>query len=449
MNPNAEATINKKTNRDGMIPKPSALIDVSNQSLNSLGENLSFFPIAGIALIEYQIRTVAEAGIDHIVLWTEDLFSEDNEENNSALETKAHFNFQLVNVIERLRKEAIYLSLIQGRQELSAAFSDNQSVLLLEGDCLPSIHLVETLVRNTAPTLLTIEDGISSQEFERIDASERWGGIALVEGKIIKEAKNIPDDWDLILTIMRQTMQSGCKRITIKAPVNGNDFIFKITKNKNNAFISKGIYQATKNKCDKNIFYKKIFSKIIDKNIILLTKKRNISLYLLTTTFVFIFSSLLFSLTNMPILSVLSLILSGLSGYGSRRINEMQLNTGRKKQRKLIYYSRRMGASLALICSSYYISKHVGWGIFPLDIIIILANISAYQDNNYCKKLSLEDSGNHYLYFEYILWIILPFTLLSKYNVSFVLCGLILLAALSIVNYGFSTKKLQKGLEKI
>lgn len=445
MNPKSEASISKKLDKNDTIRKTSALIDIGNQTQDLEEENLSFVPVLGMPLVEYQIRLLVEAGIDHIVLWAENIFSDSSHCDSSSLDKKAHFNFRFINMIDKFRQEGIHLKIAHSRLELNSIFSDENFIFLLDNGCLPSLDLIKLVIDNPLPAILTIKDGKSSRAFERIDASDRWGGVVLVDGKALKAALTIPEDWDLFLTIMRQITQSSCSRISVKTlpevSLNRKIFVIKATKDQDNSVISNTLFQLS------NKFYKnEIFGKISNNVLHILTKNRKNSLFLFISSFALTFFSILLSLIKMPMLSLLLLIFSSFSEYGCNQLNALQLNPKRKKQKRLIFYSRRISAIMILFASSYFLNPYTGWGIFPLEFILIFSNFVANQESASLRKL-LPDHKNHmHLYFEYILWSFLPLTFLLRYNVLFYLYGLTILSILSVLNYGLSSYRLQKIL---
>jgi hypothetical protein len=72
---------------------------------------------------------------------------------------------------------------------------------------------VEALVEKTALTLLTLRDAPLTAHFERIDALDRWGGLALLDGKLLRETAAILGDWTLGPTLLRAALQAGAGRL--------------------------------------------------------------------------------------------------------------------------------------------------------------------------------------------------------------------------------------------
>src|SRR3546814_11072034 len=56
------------------------------------------------------------------------------------------------------------------------------------------------------------DDG--DEGFERIDATARWAGLALLPGTMVREVSRRFGDWDLQSTLLRTAVQSGAARMT-------------------------------------------------------------------------------------------------------------------------------------------------------------------------------------------------------------------------------------------
>src|SRR3546814_9073084 len=55
------------------------------------------------------------------------------------------------------------------------------------------------------------DDG--DEGFERIDATARWAGLALLPGTMVREVSRRFGDWDLQSTLLRTAVQSGAARM--------------------------------------------------------------------------------------------------------------------------------------------------------------------------------------------------------------------------------------------
>ncbi len=168
------------TDDDGIIP------DSPSRSL---------LPVAGQTLIEYQVRVARACGAGHIVVLVDRI---------PAL---------LVSAFDRLRADGIEIDIARDANEVADRIHPEERLIVFAGGVVASRSLVEALVKKTELTLLTLRDAPQTAHFERIDALDRWGGLALLNGKLLRETAAILGDWTLGPTLLRAALQAGAERL--------------------------------------------------------------------------------------------------------------------------------------------------------------------------------------------------------------------------------------------
>ncbi|MFT9100196.1 MAG: hypothetical protein ABF416_06710, partial [Zymomonas mobilis subsp. pomaceae] len=385
----------------------------------------------------------------------EDSFFNFDENNNSVLENQNGFNFRFMSIVDQLRRNGIHLTLAHSHQEVATTFSTHQHVLLIEEGCLPSAALIKSMLLASPPAILSVKDEPSAQGFERIAASEKWGGLALIDGENLTKVNTIPDDWDLISTLMRQSVQTDCNRIlgetSVKEVITKNDaqtFVLKITDKAVPDQISYMLLLGTAPKKNQNIFNIYLFPLLEKLSLPRLARYKKAGLWLSLSVFILAGLSLPTAFLGWLSFTVFLMMLAGLAEHAGNRLNEIQLRAGRRKQKKQICHTRIILAAFALILSSYPVSKEMGWGIFPLGTLIIITTIAADQEAKHSRRFATGYKGRYYLHFDYMIWIMFPFALMSHYSLSFWLGGLSFLTGLSILNYAAALQRFQKTLQK-
>ena len=155
------------------------------------------FWLAGRTLIERQARLAAEAGAGLIVILVESLPGE------------------LVQSIERLRKEGLEIVTARNAAEAAAAIpSGFRLMLIADGFVGASVH-VERLMGAERPALLAVTDRGFDERFERIDGVSRWAGLALIDADLLRDAALMPSEWDLQSTLLRRALQTGVKPLPL------------------------------------------------------------------------------------------------------------------------------------------------------------------------------------------------------------------------------------------
>ncbi len=157
----------------------------------------ALLPLAGRTLIEYQARCAAAAGAAPIVVVVERIPSALND------------------AFDRLRGEGISVLPVNDAAEGASRFEPGSLIFLVGDGVAPPAELLAQLALDGEPAVATVPDDQDHQEFERIDGSSRWAGVALVEGRIFSSTAAILGDWDLQSTLLRRTLQDGAPLIAV------------------------------------------------------------------------------------------------------------------------------------------------------------------------------------------------------------------------------------------
>jgi hypothetical protein len=153
--------------------------------------------ILGTPRIEFQIRRARAAGSAHAVVLAERVSAD------------------LVDSVARLRREGLSIDIARTATDAAEFIHPDEAVLLLASDLLVAPERLSELVSQRPPTLLCVRDDPENERFERIDATARWTGYALVDGDFLRRTVAMIADWDLASTLMRRAVQDGGKRLTL------------------------------------------------------------------------------------------------------------------------------------------------------------------------------------------------------------------------------------------
>lgn len=152
---------------------------------------------AGQTLVEYQARQAARAGADRILILV-------------SVITPA-----LSQAVDRLSADGIPVALTRDMVSIVRdAPRDSDVLLMADGAIIAQSH-VEALAAAEANALLVSDDSRASAPFERIDAGQRWAGLARISPDLLFGTLDMIGDWDLALTLVRAAVQKGARRITV------------------------------------------------------------------------------------------------------------------------------------------------------------------------------------------------------------------------------------------
>jgi hypothetical protein len=157
-------------------------------------------PLAGATVLEHQVRRLAAAGVDKVLLLVE--------EWPPALSAP----------LGRLRADGIVVDAVRAFADVADRIVAEPRVLLVADGALPDRALIDRLSQATVPTLAALPDTPAFAAFERIDADMRWAGVAVLDGRRVSEAAAMLGEWDPVSTMMRRAVQEGAARIETPQP---------------------------------------------------------------------------------------------------------------------------------------------------------------------------------------------------------------------------------------
>jgi len=162
----------------------------------------ALLPLAGMSVVEHQARRAVEAGAARVLLLIDDA------------------PVELSEAMARLRHDGIQTGMARGIDQTADALGQDETVLLIAEACLPEVGLLRAVVAGHMPVLAVLPDTADHGQFERIDADQRWAGIALLDGYRVAETAAMIGAWDPVSTLMRRAVQEGAGRIdAVRAPI--------------------------------------------------------------------------------------------------------------------------------------------------------------------------------------------------------------------------------------
>jgi hypothetical protein len=180
---------------------PFAVLIIAGEGEEAAGAvPAAMLPVAGQTVLEYQIRRARACGGGHIVVLIDQLPA------------------AMVAELDRLRADGIDVDIAREPRDAADRIHPEEQVLLFAPGFVGTQALVETLVARTKPTLVTLPDIPAYSAFERIDGADRWSGVALLNGQLIRQTAAMLGDWSISSTLMRSALQSGAERWRFEQP---------------------------------------------------------------------------------------------------------------------------------------------------------------------------------------------------------------------------------------
>jgi hypothetical protein len=166
---------------------------------NDSGELRALLPLAGRTLIEFQARCAAAAGAAPIVVLVE------------RVPPALH------EALERLRADGLSVIPVSDGNEAASRFEAGSLILLVGDGVAAPAELLAQLAEEPEPAVATVPDDERHESYERIDATSRWAGVALVDGRTLGATAAMLGDWDLQSTLLRRALQDGALRVRVAA----------------------------------------------------------------------------------------------------------------------------------------------------------------------------------------------------------------------------------------
>lgn len=174
----------------------SAILSASRTTVDTPAGLRASLHFAGQTLIEYQARQAARAGADRIMILV-------------SVITPA-----VSQAVDRLSADGIAVALVRDMVSMVRDVPRDADVLLVADGAVVAQAHVDALGASEGNTLLVADDTRASAPFERIDAGQRWAGVARISPALMFDTLDMIGDWDLSLTLVRAAVQKGARRIT-------------------------------------------------------------------------------------------------------------------------------------------------------------------------------------------------------------------------------------------
>lgn len=158
--------------------------------------------LAGAPLAEHQALRAVAAGCTTVLLLADG--------GSGGLQALA----------SRLRQDGVICRVVETIADAADALHPDERVLLIADGCLPQRALLEAAAAGAVPTLCVVPDTPEHAGRERIDAGDRWAGVALIDRRRIAETAAMVGNWDPVSTLLRRAVQEGAQRVAaLPAPL--------------------------------------------------------------------------------------------------------------------------------------------------------------------------------------------------------------------------------------
>lgn len=144
--------------------------------------------LAGGSLIEYQITTLARAGIVRFLIEVENI------------------DGSLIALADRCRTKNQNVDFVCTGADIQRYIDPSDRIWVQSGQLYVQLGLVETLLKTAETFVATVDNRDENTAFERIDLNTRWAGVSVVGPETVAMLRDLPNDWSIISSLLRQAV---------------------------------------------------------------------------------------------------------------------------------------------------------------------------------------------------------------------------------------------------
>lgn len=159
----------------------------------------ALLPIAGMTLIEQQAERARAIGAERMLLLVDGVPAE------------------LAAACDRIRARGMAIAMVRDSEDVRAAAADATRILLAGDGLVAGAEPWAAMATQAGSAILVTADTVVTSALERIDAGERWAGLAVLPGDALEWLVGVAPDWDPQLTLLRYAVQTGVARLPCDA----------------------------------------------------------------------------------------------------------------------------------------------------------------------------------------------------------------------------------------
>lgn len=345
----------------------------------------ALLPLAGMSVVEHQARRATEAGAARVLLLIDEAPPE------------------LADAISRLRQDGIQTGMARGIDQAADAIPDDEAVLLIAEACLPDVGLLRAVVAAHLPALAVLADTDEHGQFERIDAEQRWAGVALLDGYRVSETAAMIGAWDPVSTLMRRAVQEGAERVdTGRRPIMTTDAVALAS--------AEQAVLAGARKPAEDLIGRVLFAPTEELALpLLLARKADANMVAAIAALLAVVGGAL-SFAGWRWLPLISLMLSGPAAAGAARLARIRRRS--RLQERLFGFLRLCGAGLGAAGLSRQLATATGqWGWWLIGGLLVAAMLGLSAERRSSAKSPIWLAS-----VDTLVWAMLPFALSGHWD---------------------------------
>lgn len=389
-------------------------------------------PLVGGTLIEHQARQAVRAGAAHIVILVERLPA------------------ALTGAIDALRRDGIAVDIARSVGDAADRVHPDERLLVIADGCIVGQSALDRLVAVDAPALLTLKDEPGRAAFERIDAADRWAGLALLDGGRLRSTAAMLGDWDLESTLLRRTVQEGAARLNIFATEDGaTPAGLPIIAESEAALgdLEKHLLSGSRRRAS-SWPERYLFAPVEEPAARLLIKRSIEPEWMALLACALAAMSAPLVTAGLEWAAFLLLLLSGPVRAVALRLAAVRLASIRRA--KLFDLVRAVGGGLALLACSGMLAERGGWGWWIVAAAVILGMLALRTERSIALRAAAWPDPPWLASLDGLIWGFLPFALAGRWDAGVAALACYAILSFAVVQHSllrhFSGKSASRGL---
>jgi hypothetical protein len=169
----------------------AGLIFAIEEAEDRPGTLAATLPFGGMTLLEYQVRLLAGAGAERVLV------------------AVGQMPPALIAAVNRAAKRGVPVEIVRSAEEASEKVDPSAHVLVIADGLVTTDPVIEHMAAAEGEVLLVTADPNSPSAIERVDMRDSWAGIARVTGEQLGEIAQMPTDYDFQSALLRVAVQAG------------------------------------------------------------------------------------------------------------------------------------------------------------------------------------------------------------------------------------------------
>ncbi|WP_448664832.1 hypothetical protein ACG3SL_09215 [Sphingomonas sp. CJ20] len=175
----------------------AGLIFAIEEASDRPGSLVATLPFGGMTLLEYQVRLLAGAGAEHVLI------------------AVGKMTPALLAAVNRAGKRDLHVEIVRSAEEAVEKVDPAARVVVLADGLVTMDPVMDRMAAEGREALLVTDDPGSPAAIERLDMRDCWAGIARISVPQLGQIAQMPEDYDFQSALLRVAAQSGAEHIAL------------------------------------------------------------------------------------------------------------------------------------------------------------------------------------------------------------------------------------------